>query len=168
MIHITKLVKKGDSLFASPTSNRVVGRIMPQDTVVALTGELRIMPELIKVTTDHTLVAWDHMGNRHRLQLRAGDRLYLLGSSEDQLGLWKILAKTNRYEADLDPEALRRCAHPSDICWASLNRSSENQMWWVQLKTTDGIIGWVKVKSGEFVLPDSCGGTKFSAELSTR
>jgi len=125
-----------------------------------MTGELHIVPELMKVTTDHAVAAWDHSGNQHRLQFRAGERVYLLGSSEDQLGLWKVLVKGNRYEADFDPESLRHCTHPSDICWASLNRLSENEMWWVQLKTTDGIIGWVKVKSGEFVLPDSCSLTK--------
>jgi hypothetical protein len=144
------------ALVESPATHRIVGKLSPQETAKALTGEIHVTPLTMNVTKDHTVEAVDHLGSQHDLEFHRGDHFYLMGSSSDELGSWKILVKGTTYEADIDPSKLRGCKGPSENCWASQYESGENEVWWVKFQTKEGVVGWADVADDKFRIPDTC------------
>jgi hypothetical protein len=140
-------------LFNRPGGTRPIAKISKGQWVTAITGEVHLVPALMKVVFEH--------GRFH-----VGDQAYLLTNEGE--GVMKVLLNGVISEEDVwfvgdskwqdwDDAGGKRltCAHPRKECWGRIERPPDSD-WWILIKTPAGKLGWTK-EYEHFGNMDSCG-----------
>jgi len=115
------------TLLVTPDGKKVVGQIKKGEKVLAMTGEIHSVP--LQIVSPHD---YPDAG------VKAGDTMYLLHYVGE--GFWKVWHDGKLVEiGDLPQKGLK-----------------PKTTWWVELKTTAGIVGWV-IDRHNFENQDACG-----------
>jgi hypothetical protein len=133
-------------LFDRPDGIRQVGRVAKGETVQAVTGEVHLRPEAVRVRSDGPLDA------------REGSIVYLLDNLGE--GYARVWVAAKIVEADFTG-VRNQCTFAGPGCWGELvnppvGEHSRDAVWWVQMKTRGGITGWTK-DTKHFGGMDGCG-----------
>ena len=136
-------VAKDTALFDSPGGTQAVGRAPKGEKVEALTGEVHLSP--IPVVVRHGA--------------NPGSIVFLLDNlGEGFAHIW-INGKVTEAEIIGVQE---ECTFPGPTCWGEFlhpedaDRKREDAVWWIRIKTRNGIIGWTK-QADHFGGMDRCG-----------
>jgi hypothetical protein len=115
------------TLLDAPDGKKAVGQIKKGEKVLALTGETHSIPQQIVSPHDYPDAG-----------VKTGDKIYLLHYVGE--GFWRVWHEGKLIEIDGLPE---RGPKPKST-------------WWVELKTSTGIIGWT-IERHSFENQDACG-----------
>ena len=115
------------ALLDSPNGKRTVGTIKKGQKVLALTGEIHSVPLKFAAQSDYPEAG-----------VKAGDTIFLLHYVGE--GFWKVWHDGKVVEIDSIPG----------------EASKPKAIWWVELKTPSGAIGWT-VEHRNFDNQDACG-----------
>jgi len=139
-------VEEDTALFDRPNGARQVGRVLKGETVQAITGQVHLRPEAIRVRSAGPV------------QAPEGSIVYLLDNlGEGYARVW-VAGKI----VDVDVTGVRdQCTFAGPDCWGEIVNPTpaEHQrdaVWWVQIKTRSGATGWTK-KTKHFGGMDGCG-----------
>ncbi|MCP5418970.1 MAG: hypothetical protein H6970_00565 [Gammaproteobacteria bacterium] len=133
-------------LLDKPDGKQTVANLKRCEKVEGVTGDFYVKPSLVEVVKDYE----DDAGN----QFKKGDKFYLLSPQGE--GFFSAWADGKLFDVDgvfIFPK--EDCdANPSD-CWAMIQGDPGEGVWWMQVKTSTGVVGWTKepVFDGQ----DSCG-----------
>lgn len=134
-------------LFDSPNGTKVVGKVSKDEKVVAVTGEVHLEPKPIRIVYDITYA---------NSSLEKGGVAFLLDYTGE--GCYNFWYKGNIYNYELYPPA-DYCLFPSVICnieYLYPEAKRDDSVWWVKIKTKEGIVGWTD-KPGNFNNTRDCG-----------
>lgn len=115
------------TLLDIPDGKKVVGQIKKGENVLALTGEIHSVP--LRILSPN---------NYPDARVKVGDTIYLLHYVGE--GYWKVWHEGRLIEIDNLPS----------------KGPKPKSTWWVELKTSSGIIGWT-VEHRSFDNQDACG-----------
>jgi hypothetical protein len=115
------------TLLDTPDGKKVVGQIKKGEKVLAMTGEIHSVPLQIVSPRDYP-----------DARVKAGDTIYLLHYVGE--GFWKVWHDGKLVEIDDLPQ----------------KGLKPKITWWVELKTTAGIVGWA-IERHNFENQDACG-----------
>jgi len=134
------------ALFDLPNGTRQVGRVLKGESVQAITGEVHLRPQAVRVRSGAPLGARD------------GSIVYLLDNLGEGFSHVWVAGKV----VEVDTTGVRnQCTFAGPNCWGELlNPPPAGQpldaAWWVQIKTRNGATGWTK-EPGHFGGMDGCG-----------
>ena len=135
-------------LYDKPNGESVLGRVAKGDKIEGLTGEVHIRPIAVAVRQPP---AYSKVPT-------AGSIVFLLDSLGEGIGrVWdagKVL------ELDVAGNIHDYCPFPDRCCWGEylypVNETERWGVWWVKVKTQEGIVGWTK-DTDNFGSMSSCG-----------
>jgi hypothetical protein len=142
-------VTSDTALYDRPEGTKPVSNVRKGETVVAIDGEVRVIPTPMRVVFEHG-------------DFRVGDRVYLLTDlGEGLMKVWfngKISAQEVPFIQSWRPErhdVWPTCAQPSAECWGRIEKR-EAFDWWILIRTGRGERGWTK-EYDHFGGMDACG-----------
>jgi hypothetical protein len=136
------------TLYDRPGGATPVGRATKGDRIEALTGEVHLRPLPVRV----------RFPSPYGFSAREGSLVFLLDYSGEGHGHAWLNGEI------LGTEILsvhEHCAFPAPDCWGEFVNPGDagkqrDGVWWVQLKTRDGSVGWTR-EIGHFSDMDGCG-----------
>ena len=139
-------VERETVLHAAPqVDSRFVGRLKPEETVDALTGQVVTTPARFIVKRDHD-------------RFRRDDSFWVYTYLGE--GYFKIWRDGSMQEEQLDFSPYGgtggdRCQESERVCWGQLDRPLK-MTWWIKLRDRRGIEGWSSEQEN-FSGADACG-----------
>jgi hypothetical protein len=136
-------------LYDRPEGTKPVSKLRKGERVVAIHGEVRVIPTPMTVVFKHE-------------DLRVGDRVYLLTYlGEGWMKVWfngEISVEKLTFIQSWRPrrrDVWPTCTQPSAECWGRIEKR-EAFDWWILIKTRRGERGWTKAYD-HFEGMDACG-----------
>lgn len=134
-------------LYGSIEGDSVVATVAAGDSVEGRTGEVHLRPAPVLVLHRPA----------HQDRVRDGDVLFLLDDRGE--GFSRVWHEGQVFTMQADVRAY--CPAPGPHCWGEFlnpgrGRTDENYVWWVEVETADGTVGWT-AETNHFGNVDACG-----------
>lgn len=149
-------------ILADPGATRVVGHIRKGEKVTAETGEVHVVPLRSCAMRAHTLES-SAAGASSKTTLAPGDVFWVLSPvGEGYATIWfngKLHTESAMFIFD------ETCAAKpgGEDCWAKVHAPPSavddwrRHRWWVRIRTSQGVVGWVDNTTDVLTGFDACG-----------
>lgn len=140
-------VREDTTLYDRPEGARAVGRALQGERVEALTGEVHLRPLPVRV----------RYSSPYGFTAEEGSIVFLLDYLGEGHG--RAWVKGKVVETDI-VSVYGHCAFPGPGCWGEFVDPEDAGrrrygVWWVQIQTGDGLVGWTK-EAENFGGKDAC------------
>ena len=146
-------VLKDTVLYEHTDGVRPVGKLSKGQSVMAVTGEVHLVPTPIKVVFPHGRF---HVGDQAYLLTNEGEgvmKVWLNGTISEE-NVWFVGDSKWQDWGDVNGTRMT-CAHPTKQCWGRIAGVPDAE-WWILIKTPAGKLGWTK-DHAHFGNQDACG-----------